>query len=129
TGDRREPATDAAHRRTVHADSVLWSPENELVAGRAGIRRQSEASPPADAADGFGGDLPEAPAIEAGDRASNLSVPAAWDQDRPAQSGLDERHHVHPAAARVHLSGGGHGLVQPVRVGVGGIGFYGELVL
>ena len=128
-GDSREFAIDAPNRRAVHKDAVLWSPEDELVARRARIRSQSETSAPTDAADGAGGDLPEASAVEAGPRASNLPVPAARNEDRSAQSGVDQRHHVHSTAARLHLSGRGHGLVQPLRSGLANIGFLGDIVL
>ena len=36
-----------------------------------------------------------------------------------AQSGLEHRHHLYPAAGRIRLSGGGHRLVQSLRAGLG----------
>src|SRR2546422_5318056 len=123
TGDIRESALDAFNRRAVHADAVLRSPKDELVAGRARIRGQSETGAPIDAGDGAGGDLSEAAAVQADARASHLSVPAAWSEDRPAESGLDQRHHLHSTAARIHLSGRGDGLVQPLCPVLGSIGF------
>ena len=49
TGDGREFEIDAVHRRAIHADAVLRDPEDDLVAGRAGVRGQSETGTSADA--------------------------------------------------------------------------------
>ncbi len=40
----------------------------------------------------------------------DLSIPAAAYGDRPAQSGLVQRHHIYPDEVGVSVSGGNHGL-------------------
>ena len=129
TGDGREFETDAVHRRAIHTDAVLWDSKDDLVARRARLRGQSEAGTPADAADGTGGDLPEATAVGSRARTSHLSVSAARAENRSAEPSLVQRHNLHSATARVPVSGCGHGLVQPVCTGLGSIGFLGHVLL
>lgn len=120
-GTRRESAVDATHRRAIHTDAVLRDSEDDLVAERAGIHGELEAGPPADATDGSGGDLPKTAAIGSGTGLSHLSVPFARAEDRSTEPGLVERHNLYPPAARVYLSGGGAGLVQPLCPGLGSL--------
>ena len=129
TGNGRESAIDAVDRRAIHTDAVLRDPEDGLVARRARTPGQCKTGTPADAADGAGGDLSEATAVGSRARAQDLSVSAAQSQDRSARPGLGQRYHLHPAAAGIRLSGGGHGLVQPLCAGVGSIDFVGERLL
>src|SRR6266571_8269095 len=82
TGDSRESAIDALDRRAIYTDAVLRGPEDELVARRTRICGQPQTGASADAADGAGGDLPEATAVHAGARAPHLSIPAARRENR-----------------------------------------------
>jgi transposase len=50
-------------------------------------------------------------------------------EDRSARPRLGQRYHLHSPATGLCLSGGDHGLVQPLCVGVGGIDFVGERLL
>src|SRR6266851_2797544 len=129
TGSGREFAIDAVDRRAIHTDAVLRNPEDGLVAGRARIHGQHETGTPADAADGAGSDLCKATAVGSRARTQDLSVSAAQPQDRSAGPRLGQRHHLHPTAAGLCLSGGDHGLVQPLCAGVGSIDFVGECLL
>ena len=129
TGDGRESETDAFDRRAVHADAILRGSQDGLVAGRARLCGQSEARAALDAVDGIGSHLPETAAVDSSAGAQDLSVSIAGAEDRPAQSGVVQRHHLHSAAAGVHIPGCGHGLVQPVCVGVGNIDIAGDVVL
>src|SRR5260370_6564155 len=129
TGDGREFEIDAVDRRAIHTDAVLRNPEDGLVARRARIRGQCETGTPADAADGAGSDISEATAVGSRVRTQDLSVSAAQPQDRSAGPRLGQRYHLHPTAAGICLSGGDHGLVQPLCAGVGGIDFVGERLL
>ena len=129
TGSGREFALDAVDRRAIHTDAVLRNPEDGLVAGRARIRGQRETGTPADAADGAGSDLSKATAVGSRVRTQDLSVSAGQPQDRSARPRLGRRYHLHSPAAGLCLSGGDHGLVQPLCAGVGGIDFVGERLL
>lgn len=129
TGDGRKFAIDAVDRRAIHTDAVLRNPKDGLVARRARIRSQCETGTPADAADGAGSDISEAPAVGSWGRAQDLSVSAGQPQDRSARPRMGQRYHLHPTAAGICLFGGDHGLVQPVCAGVGSIDFVGERLL
>src|SRR5271165_3582035 len=129
TGSGRESAIDAVDRRAIHTDAVLRNPEDGLVARRARIRGQRETGTPADAGDGAGSALFEATAVGSRVRTQDLSVSAAQSQDRSARPRLGKRYHLHSPAAGLCLSGGDHGLVQPLRAGVGSIDFVGERLL
>ena len=54
----------------------------------------------------------------AGRRTQDLPVFTAECGDHAAQPGVVHRHHVHSAAARLLVPGGGDGLVQPLRAGL-----------
>jgi len=112
-GEGREPGdlgADAPDRRTVHEVSVLRQPsDGAAIAARERPRRPSPGSP-ANASDGSGGHLPSAENQRAAPGAQDLSLSAQGAGDRPAQSGLVCRHHLHPGSARVPVSGGDHGL-------------------
>ena len=69
---------------------------------------------------GHRGDRAEAEHEPSRARASGLSVPAARPHDRPAEPSLGGGHHVHPAGARLRVSGGDHGLVLASRSLAGG---------
>ena len=129
TGDGRKFEIDAVNRRAIHTDAVLWDPEDEVVARRARVRGQSQTGASADAADGTRGDLPEATTVGPRFRAPHLSVSATGAENRSSEPSLVQRHNLHTAAARVHLSGGGDGLVQPVCTGLGGVGVLGHVLL
>ena len=129
SGEGRESAIDASDRRAVHTDAVLRGPKDEMVAPRTGIWHQCETGAADYATNGSCRHLPQATAVETGARTSDLSVPTQRNADRPSKPGLDERHHLYSVAARIHLSGRGHGLVQPIRLGVGSIGFVGDVIL
>jgi hypothetical protein len=129
TGSGREFAIDAVDRRAIHTEAVLRNPEDGLVARRARTRGQRKTGTPADAADGAGSNLSEATAVGSRVRAQDLSVSAAQSQDRSARPRLVRRYHLHSPAAGLCLSGGDHGLVQPLCAGVGSIDFAREGLL
>src|SRR5271169_5581983 len=129
TGSGREFALDAVVRRAIHTDAVLRNPEDGLVARRARLCGQRETGTPADAADGARSDLSKATAVGSRVRTQDLSVSAAQSQDRSTRPRLGRRYHLHSPAAGLCLSGGDHGLVQPLCAGVGSIDFVGERLL
>ena len=127
--DWREPRDNALPRRAIYPDAVLWDQEDAPVADRAGLRGQREASEEASAADGLGSDLRQAADLGTSARSSDLSIPFARTADRAAQPSMGDRHHLHPASARVCVSGGNHGLVQPLCSVLGGVGYAGRELL
>src|SRR5262249_58380566 len=78
---------------------------------------------------GAGGDLPPAPAQRPGQRAPGLPVPAAGRAGRAARPGVVRRHHLRAAGGGVHVPGGDHRLVQPLRGGLAAVQHAGRLVL
>ena len=112
--DGREPGADAARstssicgRRFTAAAS--WP--SVLGVNRKRVQRLMRVM-------GIGGDLPEAADDAARRRAQDLPVFAAECGDHAAQPGVDQRHHLRSAAARLHVPDGGDGLVQPLRAGL-----------
>src|SRR5271155_500063 len=59
--DAAEPGADAADRRAVPGDAVLWRPSDGAASAAPGLCRRSQTNEPPDGEDGPGGDLPEAP--------------------------------------------------------------------
>ena len=123
--ERTELGTDAALGRAVHQHAILRCAQNDRRAQETGLRRQSETSPAITAADGTGSDLSETKTIHARLWPSHLPIPVTQRRDHSAESSLVERYNVYPAAKRFHLSGGGDGLVQPVRAQLGDIDEHG----
>src|SRR4029450_10006647 len=117
-GESRELALDAAHRRAVPGDAVLWPPANGRRSGPRRTRGEPQASAAADACDGPGRAVSWAKNDDFRSRAQGLSVPAAGPDDRPAEPGLVQRHRLRAAAMRLLVPRGGNGLVQPARAGL-----------
>ena len=65
----------------------------------------------ADADPGPGGDLPETQDEPAEPGTPRLSLPVARADDRAAEPGVGDGHHLHPDGPRLPLSGGDHRLV------------------
>jgi len=119
--ERTESDADAAAGRAVHANTFLRRSKDDGYTHQAGLSRQSETNPATTAADGTGSDLSKTEFVEASAWASYLSLPFAPRRHHAAKSGVVDRHHVYPAAHGFHLSGRGHGLVQPLRTELGTI--------
>src|SRR5215469_17144088 len=75
--ERREPGADALAGRAVHAHALLWGASHDALAGEARLWGEREAGAAVDAADGTGGDLPEAAAVGTGARTPDLPLPTA----------------------------------------------------
>ena len=112
-GDAQKPGTDAADRRAVLAHAVLRQPQDSLSPWR-----ESQTNSTIDATDGDRSHLSAAVHHAASRGSQDLSILAAWTQDRPAQPGVVQRYHVCAAAARIPVPGGNYGLVQPLRTGL-----------
>src|SRR5580658_2169605 len=114
-GERGELSPDAAAGRAVHADAVLWEPENDRVAGHGGPSSESQARFAADGVAGHRSRVSKTEAEPARGRPPDLPVLVARHHGGARQPGVEHGHHVHPDGAGLRVSGGGHGLVQPVR--------------
>ena len=106
----RDPRADASGRRAVFADALFRQPQ---ALPRVGSEPQ--AHPTADACDGHRGDLPEAADHLARRRTQDLPIFTTECGGHAARPSVVQRHHVRAAAAWVHVSGGGDGLVQSLR--------------
>src|SRR5579863_1662053 len=113
--ERREPGADAIAGRAVHADAILWEPENEGVAGQHGPSSESQTRCAADGVAGHRGRVSEAEAEPAGRRPPDLPILVAGHHGGARQPGVEHRYHVYPDGAGFRVPGRGHGLVQPVR--------------
>src|SRR5271165_4875284 len=104
----RELAVDASAGRRVHAASVLRGAPDDLLAANRWPSRGTQAGTAATAIDGFIGRVSEAAAELQPLGTPALSLPVAGCRPGAAQSGVEHRHHLHSAAGRVRLFGGGH---------------------
>lgn len=127
--ERSERTVDAAAGRAVHGASVFGLSQAGEAAATRGARHQPQARAAADAAVGSASDLPEAGYEQAASEASDLPVFAEESDDHGAEPSVGDRHHLHPAGARVLLSGGGNRLVQPLRRELAFVGDDGERLL
>src|SRR5712691_6961415 len=92
-GDGGEPGADAADRRAVPGDAVLWQSADDGLAAASRRGDQSQAGAAADAADGIGGDLSEA-ADDSDSGMSQVSLLAAQRGNNAAEPRLERRHHL-----------------------------------
>ena len=106
-----EPGADAIDRPPVHQMPVSRHQEDSQA-----LRDQPQASPAADGAPRTRGSLPQTINQPSGPGPQDLPLFAAASADRQARSGVGQRHHVHPDAARLPLPHGGHGSLQPERL-------------
>ena len=127
--ERRELEVDAGDRRAVPQAAVLRLAADDGLARGVGVGSQREAGGTVDAGDGIAGDFTGTAHLAAPSRASDLPVLAAGYGSPAAQSGLVLRHHVRADAAWVFVSGGGDGLVQSLRAGLGVVEHLGGAVL
>jgi hypothetical protein len=114
-----EPGIDAGDRSDISEEAVLRiSPDN----GRAsvvGVCGQSQAGEASDASDGHSGGN-TGPSYEQGASiACRISVPSQRTSDHYSEPGMVCGHNIYTDAARFSVFGCDHGLVQPVRAGMG----------
>src|SRR5206468_2784354 len=70
---------------------------------------------------GPGGRLSQTQPEPTGRRAPDLSLPLGRAANQRSGPGLVQRHHLRADGLRVHVSGGGDGLVEPLCAGLGTI--------
>ena len=89
--------------------------------GRRGLAGRPPACRHADEAHGHRGDLSPAQHVESPRQGTRSTLSAARPEDRAAEPGLGDGHHIHPHGARLRLSGRGGRLVQPPRAGLAAV--------
>ena len=127
--ERREHLVDASVGRAVYADPVLRDSAYDLVVGDARSAGQCEAGSATATAHGTGSDLSQTAVVDASPGTPDLPIPVAQAGDCASRSGECHRKHVYPTPAGIHLSAGHHGLVQPVRAGLGSVHGDGQWIL
>src|SRR5438094_378042 len=114
SSEGQEPGTDASHRRAVSEDDVLWQSQDRGRTLVAEAAAESQTGATADANHGNHRHLPAEEDLLAGGGPSRVSVLAAWPDGGTSQSSVVQRHHLHPAALRLHVPRGRDGLLQPL---------------
>jgi putative transposase len=99
-------------------DPVLRRPADDMALAERRPCREPETHPAADAPHAPDADLPETRHQQAREGAQDLPLSARRAAGGPAQPGLVRRHHLHPDAPRLPLSGCCHGLVHPQGFGL-----------
>src|SRR5580658_1494478 len=124
TREHGELASAPAARPVVREASVFRQPQN-------GCRTESEphAHPAADAHSGPRSPLSETEPESSGAGSPDLSVPAAWRGNSPAQPRLEHGYYLHSDARRLSVPGRGDGLVQPLRAQLGTFQHHGDRLL
>jgi hypothetical protein len=109
-GDETRP--DVVDRQVIPEHAVIRRGVDELVLAERRSCREPETHPAAHAPLVPDADLPEARHQQLREGAQDLLLSARRAAGGPAQPGLVRRHHLHPDAARLPLTGGCYGLVQ-----------------
>ncbi len=123
-GERREPAAAPPPRPAVSKASLFRKPQDG-----GGVERESQTHPTADAHPGHRSPLSQTELEPPGPRPRSVPIPAAWRRDRTAQPCLEHRYYLRSDAWRLSLSGGGDGLVQPLRPQLGTLQYDGGRLL
>jgi hypothetical protein len=109
-----EPCVAAANRPAVSGAALLWVTTDDGMAQEPGLPGQPETGPASAGNHGAPGHLPVSQDEPTSSWPPSISVSATGCSDYPAQPGLERRHYLHPHGSRLLVSGGHHGLVQPV---------------
>ena len=118
-GKPRESGVDAVDRQAVPEASVLRSAAHNRLAPATGLCGQPQARTTTDVGDGLAGRRAGPAHQPPASGTSDLPVFIEGSRYCSAQSGVVYGHHVRADATRIAVSGGRHGLVQPVCAGVG----------
>src|SRR3984957_4477840 len=123
-GERGEPTTAPPGRPTVLEASVFRKPQNGCRIGG-----EPQAHPTADAHPGYRSSLSQTELEPSCAGPPDLPVPAARRGNPPAQPRLEHRYYLPSDAWGLSLSGGGDGLVQPLRAQLGTLQYDGDRFL
>jgi len=127
--ERGESRAHAAAGRAVHEDALLRGPSHDGGAAGCRAQRQPQAGGATASPDGVGSPVPETQAERRRTEPYDLSLSAQWFPGRAPEPGMELGHYLHPTPARVCIPGGDHGLVQPIRAGMGDFGDDGDILL
>src|SRR5690606_22283211 len=116
-------------RRAIPGDALVRLAADGAASAAQRLVCWAPSHPPADDQDWFGADLSAAEDQRAASAAQDLSISAASPGDRTSEPSLVRRHHLHPDAARLPLSGRDHGLGEPQGPGLAPVEHDGYRVL
>src|ERR1700761_4917524 len=94
-GDAAEPGADAADRRAVPGNTLVWVAPDGASSSARGLYGRAQAGAAADGEDGSGADLPAPAHHGSASGASGLPISAAGSGDRAAEPGLVCRPDLH----------------------------------
>lgn len=90
--------------------TVLWQPPDCCLPSSVWLLSRTTPRSSPDEHHGVAGHLQGAEHQQEAPTAPYLSIPADEASNHAAQSGLVQRHHLHPCQERLSVSGGNHGL-------------------
>ena len=118
-GNAGELGLDEATGSTALGVSGLWKPPANGNAGAGRPGGQPQASDTVDAPDGFGGTVPAPLTQSTQSRSRHLPVSVERSGNQRTRSSVVRRYHLPAYGLWVYVSGGGDGLVEPLRPGLG----------
>src|SRR6266566_2647625 len=118
-GDGRESGVDATTGSTAFGPSGIWESAFDGAVARPGAGGQSQAGGPLVGVDGDRSDLPQGLEQPTWGRPPDLPVFVEGTGDQRTGPGVVQRHHVYPGTAGIFVFGGGDGLVESLRAGLG----------
>src|SRR6266853_2847943 len=114
----RKPAVDVGNGSVASGAPGLWKSADHGLVAAPGLEDQPQAGGSVDADHGLGSDLPTGLHQPAKPRTPDLSLPAARQGNQRSGPGLVRGCDVCADGGRVHVSGGGDGLVESVCAGL-----------
>lgn len=121
SGDAGESGPDAAAGRAPPEAPGLWEPTANRMAAAGGAGAEPQAGGAVAADHGHRGHLPAAFTEPSPGRASDLSVSVGRLGNHGSGPGVVCGHHLCAHGLWLHVSGGGDGLVEPLRAGLGAV--------
>ena len=112
---QRELVPRAFDRRAVHSHAFLRQSAHDRLAPSRGVSGQPQTGSAPDASDGYRGYWSQAGYQPAPSRARHLSLSARRLSFVSGQSSLERRYYLLSLATGIHVPGGHHRLVQPLR--------------
>ena len=132
SAERREHRKLAVHgnnRQTIPRYALVWIPADGALYAASEPQMRPSQGPSIDASDVFGANLPDTKHEQETPPAPDLSISASEIDNWSTQPSVVRGYHVHSHAARVSVSGGNHGLVQPQSIILAVVQQYGGRLL
>jgi hypothetical protein len=127
--ERGKPEADAKDRRAIPSASIFRISTDHGMVGGSGTEGEREACVAIDAVDGIAGSVAGTAHQSPAPTASSLSISSKGSEDPGPERSVVFRHHVYPNETGVSVLGGGHGLVQSLRAGLGAFQLVGDSIL